>query len=1007
MPAVKKPQASRPRTTKATARRTGDKRSTQTVASSETIKVRGARVHNLRSVDVDIPKNSLVVFCGLSGSGKSSLAFDTIFAEGQRRYLESLSAYARQFLDRVAKPDVDAIEGLSPAVAIDQKSTGHNPRSTVGTVTEIWDYLRVLYARCGEIHCHHCGLRLVAATPESTADAVLERFDGQQVTLLAPLVSARRGTHAELIAGVLTDGFTRLRVNGEVVRAQEMKPLDPKKRHDIDLVLDRVLVRPTSRQRILDAVEAALTRSGGFLNVVSDDTSVAFSTTLACPNCRTGGFEPEPRSFSFNSPYGACEDCSGLGASVQVSRELLVIDTKLSLNQGALIPWAESAGSSHFASLLSQVLVVMGGTMDTPFKDLPTKTQDVIFDGAESLRLQASFTTRHSTRSYVTSFEGVIPWLRRRLGETQGESTSERYTRFFVSVPCTSCAGRRLRPEALAVKLRGATIADLAALPVSDLRDWFATLELTGRQAEIADRLVRETKARLGFLVEVGLGYLSLNRSALSLSGGESQRIRLASQIGSGLTGVLYVLDEPSIGLHQRDNAALLATLVRLRDLGNSVLVVEHDEDTLRACDWVVEVGPLAGEEGGRIVYSGPAALLPSANTITADYLAGRRHIATPVTRRIPNKGDLVVVGPRGNNLRIAQARFPLGTLTTVTGVSGSGKSTLVSDTLAAALARHLHATPVLPAPHVALTGVEHIDKLVVVDQSPIGRTPRSNPATYTGMFDAIRELFTQTEMSRTRGYRPGRFSFNVPTRSGGGRCEACTGEGTIKVEMQFLPDVYVRCDDCAGTRFNTSTREVLYKGKSIADVLTMRVSEAHTFFAAVPRLKRGLDVLLDVGLGYLSLGQPATTLSGGEAQRVKLATELLRRATGRTVYVLDEPTTGLHVDDVAKLLVVLNRLVDAGNTVIVVEHNLDVIRVSDHVIDLGPDGGPGGGQIVAEGTPEEVAASTSVTAHYLRQALDAHRGPVSRPTTKSSAKRMTKGAKKPPAKSTSKTTKR
>ena len=937
---------------------------------TDLIKVRGARVHNLRSVDVDIPKNALVVFCGLSGSGKSSLAFDTIFAEGQRRYLESLSAYARQFLDRVAKPDVDAIDGLSPAVAIDQKSTGHNPRSTVGTVTEIWDYLRVLFARVGDVHCHQCGLRLVAATPEATADAILERFTDTQVTLLAPLVTARRGTHAEVLADVARSGFTRVRVDGQIVRVEDVAPLDAKKRHDIDLVLDRLTARSTSRQRILDAVESALQRSGGFLSVESDGVSVAFSTTLACPTCRTGGFEPEPRSFSFNSPYGACATCNGLGASVQPSRELVVTDPSLSLDDGAIVPWAESAGADHFTSLLRQVVAATGGRMDMPFKNLPTKTREVIFDGAEQLRLQASFTTKYSSRSYVTSFEGVLPWLRRRYVETQGETTQERFARFFLPVPCRDCDGRRLRPEALAVRVNNMTIADLARMPVAGLSQWFNDLALTGRQAEIADRLVRETRARLGFLVEVGLGYLSLDRSALSLSGGESQRIRLASQIGSGLTGVLYVLDEPSIGLHQRDNAALLATLLRLRDLGNSVLVVEHDEDTLRAADWVVEVGPRAGAEGGKVVYSGPASALAAADTITADYLSGRRRIETPVSRRNPGRGEIRVKGARGNNLDIAEVGFPLGTLTVVTGVSGSGKSTLVSDTLGAALARHLHRTPVLPAKHDALTGVELVDKLVVVDQSPIGRTPRSNPATYTGMFDVIRELFAQTETARARGYRPGRFSFNVPTRSGGGRCEACAGEGTIKVEMQFLPDVYVRCDDCAGSRFNTSTREVLYKGKSIADVLSMRVSEAHEFFAAVPRLKRGLDVLLDVGLGYISLGQPATTLSGGEAQRVKLATELLRRATGKTLYILDEPTTGLHADDVAKLLVVLNRLADAGNTVVVVEHNLDVIRVCDHVIDLGPDGGPAGGRVVAAGTPEEVARSGSITGGFLAAAL-------------------------------------
>ena len=946
----------------------------------EVIRVRGARVHNLKSVDVDMPKNSLVVFCGLSGSGKSSLAFDTIFAEGQRRYLESLSSYARQFLDRVAKPDVDSIEGLSPAVAIDQKSTGHNPRSTVGTVTEIWDYLRVLFARVGEVHCHLCGLLLATSTPDATTDAILERFDGRDVTLLLPLVSAKKGTHAELFSGLTAAGFTRARVDGTVLRIDDLKPLDAKRRHDVDLVLDRVKVSAASRRRVLEAVESSLTRSNGFLTVLAADGSHAFSVSSSCPSCRTGGFAPEPRSFSFNSPYGACETCSGLGSRREVSRDLVVTDASLSLDEGALLPWFESAGWEHFRRLLVQVLAATNDSMDTPWKDLPRSTRAMLLGGAEDLKLRAEFTTRFSSRSYVTSFEGVIPWLERRLAESEGDWAEERFARFFLPVPCRACKGRRLRPEALAVKIRGRDIAGLAAMSVHDLKMWFDDLELTGRSAEIADRLLKEVRSRLGFLDEVGLGYLGLDRSALSLSGGESQRIRLASQIGSGLTGVLYVLDEPSIGLHQRDNAALLATLVRLRDLGNSVLVVEHDEDTLRAADWIVEVGPRAGSEGGHVVYSGPAAGLVDSGTVTGEYLSGRLRIETPTARRAPGRGALVVTNAVGNNLAIDEVAFPLGTLTVVTGVSGSGKSTLVTDTLAAALTRRLHKTPVLPAKHGKLLGAEGIDKLVMVDQSPIGRTPRSNPATYTGLFDAIRDLFANCEEAKVRGYRPGRFSFNVPSRSGGGRCETCAGEGTLCVEMQFLPDVYVRCDDCEGSRFNAPTREVKYKGKSIADVLGMRVSEAREFFKAVPRLKRGLDVLHDVGLGYVALGQPATTLSGGEAQRVKLATELLRRATGRTVYILDEPTTGLHTDDVAKLLAVLNRLVDTGNTVIVVEHNLDVVRVADHVIDLGPDGGPAGGRVVASGTPEELAVSGSLTGGFLAASMASHaRPPASR----------------------------
>jgi excinuclease ABC subunit A len=933
-------------------------------------------VHNLCNVDLDIPKDSLVVFCGLSGSGKSSLAFDTIFAEGQRRYLESLSAYARQFLDRVAKPDVDSIEGLSPAIAIDQKTTGHNPRSTVGTVTEIWDYLRVLFARTGDVGCHNCGRRLAAASPATIADTIIAQFTGADVVILAPLVTARRGSHTDALQDLRSAGFTRVRVNGVISRLDDMSPLDAKRRHDIDIVLDRFKPSAATRQRLLDAIEVAVARSGGFLGVLVDGRVASFSTTRSCPVCRVAGFDPEPRSFSFNSPYGACESCNGLGSSLQVSKDLVVTDPSLSLNDGALVPWYESAGWEHFARLLGQVVDSLGGSMTQPFKTLPTATRTAIFDGAQDMKLRAEFTTRFSSRSYVTSFEGVIPWLTRRLQESEGESSHEKFSRFFTRVPCGDCAGRRLRPQALAVTVGGRSISDLAAMSVTDLRQWFADLELDSRRAAIAERLLREVRARLGFLAEVGLGYLTLDRAALSLSGGESQRIRLASQIGSGLTGVLYVLDEPSIGLHQRDNDALLATLIRLRDLGNSVLVVEHDEDTLRAADWVVEVGPAAGAEGGRVVFSGPASELEASPTITGDFLAGRREIATPLVRRSLDKGLMVLKKPSGNNLRIDEVAFPVGVLTAVTGVSGSGKSTLVSQTFSAALSRRLHKAPVLPAAHDSLSGLDLVDKLVVVDQSPIGRTPRSNPATYTGLFDVIRSLFASTETAKVRGYKPGRFSFNVASRNGGGRCETCLGEGTLRVEMQFLPDVYVTCEDCSGTRFNAATREVLYKGKSIADVLAMRVSEAAEFFQAVPRLKRGLQVLLDVGMGYVSLGQPATTLSGGEAQRVKLATELLRRATGRTVYILDEPTTGLHTEDVRKLMLVLNRLVDAGNTVVVVEHNLDVIRLADHVIDLGPDGGPDGGLVVASGTPEEVAASGSLTGEFLAAALARHSAP-------------------------------
>ena len=945
-------------------------------AARGVIRVRGARVHNLKSVDVEFPKDSLVVFCGLSGSGKSSLAFDTVFAEGQRRYVESLSAYARQFLDRVAKPDVDAIDGLSPAVSIDQKSTGHNPRSTVGTVTEIWDYLRVLFARVGSVHCPSCDVALTASSPSAIVDAVLHTFAEQTVTVFAPLVNDRKGSHQELLDGLRAAGFARVRVDGALHRLDEITALDPRRRHHVDLVLDRLSVRDNARQRLLEAVEVSLSRSGGFLLIESETAVASFSSSSACPSCRIGVATPEPRLFSFNSPYGACTDCSGLGSRDEVSRDLVVLDPTLSVAQGALLPWFESSGWPHFERLLRQVFAAHGASLDTPFKKLPKALRDLLFDGSDDLVLDAEFSTKFATRSYRTVFEGVVPWLERRRAETIGEATGERFSRFFLSQPCSTCLGARLRPEALAVRVNGETISALAAMSVKDLSEWFDRLVLDDRSATVASRLLRDVRARLGFLVEVGLGYLSLDRTALTLSGGESQRIRLASQIGSGLTGVLYVLDEPSIGLHQRDNEALLATLLRLRDLGNSVLVVEHDEDTLRAADWVVEVGPRAGVAGGEIVYSGPFEGLLTAPTLTGEYLSGRRRIQTPMSRRA-GRGSLTVVRPRGNNLRADEVRFPIGALTVVTGVSGSGKSTLVTDTFSAALARRLHRTPVLPAPHDGLLLDEEIDKLVVVDQSPIGRTPRSNPATYTGIFDVVRALFAQTEVSRLRGYSQGRFSFNVPTANGGGRCETCAGEGTIRIEMSFLPDVFVVCEDCDGTRFNAATREVLYRGKSIADVLSMTVTDAREFFSATPRLKRPLDVIFDVGLGYLTLGQPATTLSGGEAQRVKLATELLRRSTGRTVYVLDEPTTGLHVDDVSRLLAVLDRLVASGNTVIVVEHNLDVIRVADHVIDLGPDGGPGGGLVVASGTPEEVAASGSVTGGFLAAALHAAASPA------------------------------
>lgn len=937
----------------------------------EWLRVRGARVHNLRGIDVDLPKNALVVVCGLSGSGKSSLAFDTIFAEGQRRYVESLSAYARQFLGQVGKPDVDSIEGLSPAVSIDQKSTSHNPRSTVGTVTEIWDHLRLLFARAGAPHCPGCSRLLEASSPSAAADQLLAATTADTVTVLAPMVRRRRGAHTEVFAMLADAGFSRVRIDGDILRIDEAPTLDGRRPHTVEAVVDRVPVDGSRRQRLVEALETAFSLADGFaqLEFSSGRSPLTFSSALTCPDCLISAPPLEPRSFSFNSPYGACEVCSGLGSRAEVAVDLVITDPSLSINQGVLLPWHESSGAEHFASMCAQVCGRLGGDGDTPWSALPDETRQVLLEGNRELQVTARFGSRSMFREYSTTFEGVVPWLRRRAGEASSEALRERFGRFFTATPCTGCSGSRLRPESASVLVAGRTITSLAAMPVRDLRLFFEQLTLEGRAALVAERVLREVRSRLGFLDQVGLGYLTLDRSAASLSGGEAQRIRLATQIGSGLTGVLYVLDEPSIGLHQRDNDALLATLRRLRDLGNTVIVVEHDEDTLMAADWVLEIGPRAGSEGGSVVYSGPVGGLAScAESVTGAYLSGRARIDTPSVRRNPDRGVLAVVEPRGNNLQAGRVEFPIGTLTVVTGVSGSGKSTLVNDTLAAALARKLHRAAALPAKHTRVEGLELVDKLVVVDQSPIGRTPRSNPATYTGVFDLVRKMFAELPESKVRGYQAGRFSFNVPRK---GRCETCEGEGTLRVEMNFLPDVFVTCEVCDGKRFNRETLEVTYKGSSIADVLSMRIVDAHRFFDAVPSIKRYLNTLVDVGLGYIALGQPATTLSGGEAQRVKLASELLRRPTGRTVYVLDEPTVGLHTDDIARLLKVLDRLVDSGNTVIVVEHNLDVVRYADHVIDLGPDGGPDGGLVVAAGTPEAIAAcEKSITGRFLSQAL-------------------------------------
>jgi excinuclease ABC subunit A len=927
-------------------------------------------VHNLKSVDVTIPKNAMVVFCGVSGSGKSSLAFDTIFAEGQRRYVESLSAYARQFLGQVDKPDVDRIEGLSPAVSIDQKTTSHNPRSTVGTVTEVWDHLRLLYARAGNALCPGCGKEMAATSPGEVVDQLLNRLHGGDIMILAPVVRDRKGSQEQLWEELTRRGFSRVRVDGVLHRLSEVPALPRYESHRVEVVVDRLTVAPERRSRIVDAVETALDSSGGYVSAVMGGVEHRFSSHLACADCGTSREALEPRSFSFNSPYGACADCDGLGSSLEVSADLLVPDRSLTIREGAISPWTGTAADSHFITLLTAVLTRHGGDLDTPFSKLPKRTQRVILEGDQTLTIKVSFDGwGGDSRPYSTRYEGVRPWVRRRWQQSGDEGS--RWAAYLQSVDCASCGGSRLRPEALTVHVGNRSISEISAMTVSTALEFFHGLQLHGRAAVIGAAVVKELLARLGFLDQVGLGYLTLARAASTLSGGEAQRIRLATQIGSGLTGVLYVLDEPSIGLHQRDNRRLLDTLTRLRDLGNTLIVVEHDEETIENADWVVDIGPGAGRHGGTVVYSGPPSGLTSEpGSLTGAYLSAKLSIPTPALRRPGNGKRLTVVGARENNLQDLDVEFPLGKFIAVSGVSGSGKSTLVNDILAAGLARRLNGSHSAVGAHRRIDGVDDVDKLVVVDQSPIGRTPRSNPATYTGLFDHIRTLFSQTELARTRGYGPGRFSFNVR----GGRCEPCAGEGTTRVEMNFLPDVYVPCDRCGGARYNRETLEVTYKERTVADVLAMTVDEAVVFFESVPTLKRFLGTLAEVGLGYVALGQAATTLSGGEAQRVKLAAELHKRSTGRTVYVLDEPTTGLHFDDVAKLVKVLHRLTDAGNTVIVIEHDLDVLRVADHVIDLGPEGGPGGGSVVASGTPEEVAThEDSHTGRFLASALLRH----------------------------------
>jgi excinuclease ABC subunit A len=950
--------------------------------------VRGAREHNLKDVSLDLPRDAMIVFTGLSGSGKSSLAFDTIFAEGQRRYVESLSAYARQFLGQMDKPDVDFIDGLSPAVSIDQKAAGRNPRSTVGTITEVYDYLRLLYARVGKPHCPMCGRPIARQTPQQIVDRVLELDEGARFQVLAPVVRGRKGEYTELLRDLQAKGYSRARVDGTVIRLDSaatgpdggsgpLPTLKKYEKHDIEVVVDRLDVKESARRRLTDSVETALALSGGtvvldFVDLKANDPhrERMFSEHLACLYDDLSFDELEPRSFSFNSPWGACPACTGLGTKMEVDPELVVSDPARTLADGAIGPWSGGHVSDYFLRLIEALGYSLGFTVDTPWSRLPVASQHALLYGYDE-QVHVRYKNRYGReRSYYTNFEGAIPYIERRHSEAESDSSRDRFAGYMREVPCPTCQGARLKPISLAVKVDGRSISEFCAMPIGELAKRLLVLELSDRDQQIAGRILKEVNARLGFLLDVGLDYLTLDRAAATLAGGEAQRIRLATQIGSGLVGVLYVLDEPSIGLHQRDNHRLLETLTRLRDLGNTLIVVEHDEDTIRAADWVVDIGPRAGEHGGHIVVSGPLEqLLASKESLTGAYLTGRESIPLPANRRKRSRSrEVVVKGASEHNLRGVDVAFPLGCFIAVTGVSGSGKSTLVNDILYSSLAKELHGTRIVPGKHTRVTGMQHLDKVVHVDQGPIGRTPRSNPATYTGVFDHVRRLFAQTTEAKVRGYQPGRFSFNVK----GGRCEACSGDGTIKIEMQFLPDVYVPCEVCHGARYNTDTLQVHYKGKTIADVLYMPIDEGAEFFQAIPGIYRHLQTLVDVGLGYVRLGQPAPTLSGGEAQRVKLASELQRRSTGRTIYVLDEPTTGLHFDDIRKLLGVLGRLVDGGNTVIVIEHNLDVIKTADWVIDLGPEGGSRGGMVVATGTPEQVAmADDSYTGQFLKKLLN------------------------------------
>jgi excinuclease ABC subunit A len=936
--------------------------------SIDRISIRGAREHNLKGFDLDLPRDQLVVITGLSGSGKSSLAFDTIYAEGQRRYVESLSAYARQFLGQMDKPDVDHIEGLSPAVSIDQKTTSRNPRSTVGTVTEIYDYLRLLFARVGIPHCPLCGRVIERQTPQQIVDRIAELPAGTKFQVLSPVVRGRKGEYGKLFEDLRREGFTRVRVDGDVRELSEDIALDKKFKHDIDVVVDRLVMKPEIQRRLTDSVEMALRLANGIVTIaVTDGEELQFSQALACPVHGVSMDELAPRDFSFNNPYGACPDCTGIGSRLEPDPDLIVPDKTLSISEGAIKPF--SGGQNYYPQLMAAVAKDLGASIDTPYEELPDKVRDALLHGLGDKRIKIDYVTRDGRETYwYTRFEGALSAVKRRYEETESEASKEKLEEYMAVIPCQTCEGARLKPEVLAVTFGGKNIHEVTTMAAKDSLDFFGCVEMTERETAIAGRVIKEIRERLRFLVDVGLDYLTLERGTATLSGGEAQRIRLATQIGSGLMGVLYILDEPSIGLHQRDNARLIGTMERLRDLGNTVIVVEHDEETIRSADFVVDMGPGAGEHGGEVVCKGtPEDILACEDSLTGAYLSGRCAISIPSRRHEVDRGAIELVGATEHNLKDLDVAIPLGKLTVITGVSGSGKSSLVTDTLAPALSNAVNRSRQRVGKHRGVRGLKLIDKVVDIDQSPIGRTPRSNPATYTGLWDDVRNLFASTQEAKVRGYSPGRFSFNVM----GGRCEACKGEGQIKIEMHFLPDVYVPCEVCKGARYNRETLQVTYKGKTVSDVLGMSVEEALVFFENIPPIRRKLQTLYDVGLGYIGLGQPATTLSGGEAQRVKLASELQRRSTGKTFYILDEPTTGLHFDDVRQLLDVLQRLVDAGNTVLVIEHNLDVIKNADWIVDLGPEGGDAGGEIVATGTPEQIAEhATSYTGKFLKPVL-------------------------------------